>query len=562
MSIAPAVVREPVDPAAPSMPLPSVTSILPQFSPPPDPSTPGHRQGVVAPVELRAMFAWRLLAAGSIVVSFALSALQVQRVLDGQTRSSAVLFGSIGAALAGAICVLIWTYSATENARRLVAPATTNDPPDPKRAMLSWAPMMIFITAAAVVVAALSSPLNTPDQNPSSVPLAVAVLSVLLAVPLAYWPLQYLSRVVRQVGGHSADLGRWMWVPVVLAVVGVATVAGLHAGGAVEGEELAPMWVVAVVAIAPCVIVLLLGWRAAESVEEAIAFAATRRTAVHAGWANEGAGAVSPAAGRRRRVGPNVDVRGQVRQVPGTDALRFAIVIALAGLALLSVVGGAVMLLFWLEARDSVVLPGQRDRAWDTLEALRGAAGVVGVVTIALVTIWTFAAVLNVRLATGERRNPLIAAAAWPAACVAVWILADRLGEDPSAGRTVATLAAQAAVLYVPFLLLERTADSAGARRTPIRMTFVYAVVLLVYAQGLVTLSDATVTVTSFEFGRLAGYLGLGAIVLLLSTLSVTEACRSIGNAARYESEHHNALVAQRRTVEERAALQASVATG
>jgi hypothetical protein len=67
--------------------------------------------------------------------------------------------------------------------------------------------------------------------------------------------------------------------------------------------------------------------------------------------------------------------------------------------------------------------------------------------------------------------------------------------------------------------------------------------------------------VTNFEFGRLAGYLGLGSIVLLLSTLAVTEACRSIGTAAQYEAEHHNSLVAQRRMVEERASLQAPVAT-
>ena len=63
---------------------------------------------------------------------------------------------------------------------------------------------------------------------------------------------------------------------------------------------------------------------------------------------------------------------------------------------------------------------------------------------------------------------------------------------------------------------------------------------------------------TNFEIGRLAAYLGLGAIVLLLSTLTVTEACLSIGNAAEYESQLHNALVEQRRTVEQRAALQAS----
>jgi hypothetical protein len=544
------------EPAAPSMSLPRAFSVLPEFSSP-DPSTPGHRPNAVIAVELRAMFPWRLLAAGSIAVLFALSGLQVQRVLDGHTRSSSIMVASIASGIVAAIAVLVWTYSATENARRLVAPATTADPPDPKRAMLMWAPMMVFVAAASVVVVALSSSLNTPDENPSSVPLAIAVLSVLLAVPLAFWPFQYLSRVVRQVGGHSADLGRWMWVPVVLAVVGVATVAGLHAGGAVDNsDELAPMWVVAVVAIAPCVIVLLLGWRAGESVEEAIAFAATRRTGQRAshragvpGWS---------VTGTRRRVGPSVDVRGEVSQVPGSDGMRLAIVITLAGLALLSVVGAVFMLMFWMESRDSVVVPSQRDRAWETMDALRNAAAVVGLVTLALVTIWTFVAVLNVRWATGARRNPLIAAAAWPAACIGVWLLAERLAEDSSVERIVVTMVAQAAVLYVPFFLLERAADSAGARRTPIRMTYAYAVILLVYTQGLVTLSDSTDTATNFEFGRLAGFLGLGSIVLLLSTLAVTEACCSIGNAAHNESQHHNALVEQRRVMEQRAAQQAS----
>jgi hypothetical protein len=214
-----------------------------------------------------------------------------------------------------------------------------------------------------------------------------------------------------------------------------------------------------------------------------------------------------------------------------------------------------------MESRDSVVVQSQRDRAWETLDALRNAAAVVGLLTIALVTIWTFVAVLNVRLATGARRNPLIAAAAWPAACIAVWLLAERLGEDSSVERIVVTLIAQAAVLYVPFFLLERAADSAGARRTPIRMTYAYAVILLVYTQGLVTLSDLTETVTNFEFGRLAGFLGLGSVVLLLSTLAVTEACSSIGNAAHNEAQHHNALVEQRRVIEQRAAAQQASAT-
>ncbi|MET0661770.1 MAG: hypothetical protein ABWZ42_01435 [Ilumatobacteraceae bacterium] len=543
---------------APGTPHAPGTMVLPQFPRPTDASTPGQRPAAIPSVHLRALLPWRILATSSIIVVFGVSGWQVHRVHDGALRSLPVMLLSIVAGVVAAIAVLVWTYSATENARRLIAPALTNDPPDPWRAVSAWALPMLFAASASAVVVGLSSALNTPDENPSSIPLAVAVLSLLLSVPFVYWPFRYLSRVVRQIGGHSADLARWMWVPVVLAVVGVATVAGLRIGGAVDPTgELAPMWVVAVVAVAPCVIVVLLGWRAAGSVEEAISLAAARRVGVPrivappTGHAPSEAFATGPAGppSSRRRISSSADMRGAVRQIPGTDALRFAVVVGLAGLALLAVVGAAVMVLFVLETRDGIVLPSQTDRAWETVDRLYGAARIVGLAVTVLAALWTLVAVSNVRLATGARRNPLLAAAAWPASFVAVWVLAGRIDDHSSVGRVVLTLLAQAAVLYVPFLLLERTAGSAGARRTPLRITYVFTVVLLVHVQGLVTLSDSTDTVTSFEFGRLAGYLGLGALVLLLSTLAVTEACRSITGAARYEADMHNALVEQRRAV-------------
>ena len=556
-----------VAPVAPALPTTVVAPVmvlpLPQFAPATDESTPGHRPSSIPTVDLRAMLPWRIIATMSILAVFAMSGWQVRLILDGSPRSLSIMLLSILVGVVAAIAVLVWTYSATENARRLIAPALTNDPPDPWRAVSTWALPMLFVASASVVVAILSSTLNTPDEDPSSIPLAVAVLSVLLSVPFVYWPFRYLSRVVRQIGGHSADLARWMWVPVVLAVVGVATVAGLRAGGAVDSSatatgELAPMWVVAVVAVAPCLIVVLLGWRAAQSVEEAISFAAARRIGLPRTVAPPTGQSASAlvASSSRRRISPSADVRGEVRQIPGTDVLRFAMVVGLAGLALLAVVGAAVMVLFFLETRDGIVLPSQRDRAWETVDRLYGAARILGLAVTVLAALWSFVAVFNVRLATGARRNPLLAAGAWPAAFVTVWVLAGRIDDSSSVGRIVLTLLAQSAALYVPFFLLERAAESAGARRTPLRITYVFAVVLLVHVQGLVTLSDSTDTATSFDFGRLAGYLGLGALVLLLSTLAVTEACRSLAAAARYEADSHNALVEQRRSIEERAALQ------
>jgi hypothetical protein len=240
-------------------------------------------------------------------------------------------------------------------------------------------------------------------------------------------------------------------------------------------------------------------------------------------------------------------------QVPGTEGVRFTLVVLVAGLALLGMIGAAVMLLFWLDMRNGVVLPSQRDRAREMLDVLASTARVVGVAIGALTVGWTFVAVLNARLASGRRRNPIVAALAWPAAAVAIWMLDDRLTTDPSIAVTIAVLCAEAAVLYVPFLLIERAADAVEARRTPVRILYIFVVVLLIYTEALMTFTAVTDAATSREFGRLSGFLLLGAVVVLASTLVITEACRSIAMSTEYMADHHNALVEQRRNIESRA---------
>jgi hypothetical protein len=385
----------------------------------------------------------------------------------------------------------------------------------------------------------------------SSVPLAVAVLALLLAIPMTYRPLHYLAGVVRQVGGHSSNLSQWMWVPVVLALVGIGSIVALRLGGAASDEEgsvadashWAPLWVVGVVAIAPCVIVVLLAWRAAVSVEETMILAADRR------------GRLSGPPRRRvlsaRRV-PTARLdaaayatRRRVRLIPGTDLLRLCIVTLLAGLALLTMVGAAIAFLFWNESTDGVLLPSQRVRAWDALEVLQTAARAVAFGLIVLVTIWTFLTVSNVRKVSGRRRNPIIAAAAWPAAAFGLWTIADRLIVDQSIGMVVLGFAAQAAILYVPFHLLERSADAVEARRRPIGIAYLIGVVSLVYVQALGSLSTIQESADT-NFGRLAEFLGIGALIQLLSTLAVTEACRTLDAATAYQADTINALVDQR----------------
>ncbi len=436
--------------------------------------------------------------------------------------------------------------------------------------MATWIVPFAFVGLAITVVAYLGDRVSrSADDAVSPAPLAVAVIALLLAIPMTYRPLHYLSGVVRQVGGHSAKLSQWMWLPVVLAVVGVLSIVALRVGGAVSdsGEsgavdtttQWAPLWVIGVVAIVPCVIVILLAWRAASSVEEAVVLAADRRRRSPLAAAAGAPAPVSRSASSTRSKPARaprpskVATRGPVRLIPGDDLLRLGIVTLLAGLALLTVVGAAVMFLFWREARDGLLLPSQRARAWDSFSTLSDGARFVGFSLIALVTVWTFVAVANVRMASGRRRNPFLAAAAWPIAAAGFWMLADRLVEDQPAGVIVVGFVAQAALLYLPFLLLERAADAVEARRTPLRITYMFGVVLLVYVQALGGLSTIEETTDPTQLGRLAGFLALGAMIQLLSTLAVTEACRVIETATDREAASHNTLVQQREAIAQRA---------
>lgn len=470
---------------------------------------------------------------------------------------------SIGAGSLAALFVLGWTWFAATNARRLVEPATSRALPDPKRAVATWIVPFSFVGVAVAVVAYLGERASrNADDTVSAIPLAVAVVCLLLAIPMTYRPLHYLSNMVRQVGGHSAKLAQWMWVPVVLGVVGILSIVALRFGGAISDSaadgpvettaQWAPLWVVGVVAIAPCVIVVLLAWRAAGSVEEALLLATERRRRSVAGADVRSAHRPKALPARAHPTAAQA-TRGRVRLVPAVDLLRLCIVTLLAGLALLTVIGATVMFMFWSESDDGVLLPSQRERAWDAFDVLHSGARIVGFALIALVSIWTFLAVLNVRLASGRRRNPLIAAAAWPVAALTFWIVADRFVIDQTVGSIVVGFALQSAVLYVPFALIERSADAVDARRTPIRITYMFGVVLLVYVQALGGLSTIEESANTTNYGRLAGFLAVGALIQLLSTLAVTEACRTLEDATDRDAAHHNALVDQREAVAQRA---------
>jgi hypothetical protein len=489
------------------------------------------------------MAPWRIAGASALTATFALMGVQVQRLTDDRAWSNSLMWMSVFTGVVAAGCVLGWTWTTTDNARRLVEPANRANLPDPGAAVRTWIPAFVLVAIAVGVVVMLGvrSGAET-DGTVSAVPLAIAVAALLLTIPMTYRPMNHLAGVVRQVGGYTVRVSQWMWVPVVLALVGVGSLVALRYAGvddastAPTGDEAGvPLWVIAVVAVAPFVITILLAWRAASSVEDAIAVAAARRLGV-------------PAPTRVRAAAPlpvhrRVSSTTRIQLLPGAEPLRLVMVTLMAGQSLLSFVGAIVTAMLWLDSRDAGVLLSERRRVWDVLDALRVVSGGVIAALLVAVIAWTMVTVVNVRRTTGRRFNPLIAASCWPAAAATVWWIADRMTADESIGRVVLGFVAQAAALAVPFLVLERSATAVGARRTPFRIVYVLGVVMLIHVQGLGGLLQLPDSVATTEIGRLSAYLAIGALIQLCSTLAVTDACRSLSHSCRHEADHHNMLV-------------------
>lgn len=518
----------------------------PAFEPVHDPTAPGHAAVELATPSRLPMLPFRILAIAGVALGLALFGWQVSRVIDEQPRLASLAIGSAIAGVVGAIGLVLWTFVVVENARRVMDPATTQQLPQPGRAAATWVVPLTFVTISTASVAYLSRRFNTPiEGTESSVPLILGVLTLLISFALMYTPANCLSGVVRKIGGRGVKLAEWLLVPVALAGVGVAMIFGLRAGGAYadDADGLVPTWAVGVAAIVPATVLVLLGWRAAAAVETDIASAFHRRVGT------------KRAPSRRRSLfpsfsddGPNQALlreKGHIRQIPGGNLASAVITASMAGLALLSVVGAVVMYLFWQEGRDGVLLATQSEKAWDVLATLQSAERNVALVAMVVATVWAGIAVTNVRMASARRRNPLIGSLSWPLAGAGIWIIGDRFVADADAIGVVLGFAAQAALLYIPFAVLERSAEAVSSRRNPIRYAYALGVVLLVYIQGLGGLSNLTESNDSGDVGRIAGYLAVGALVQLLAMFAVTEASRSLVDSARHLADNHNQLVSQ-----------------
>jgi hypothetical protein len=235
---------------------------------------------------------------------------------------------------------------------------------------------------------------------------------------------------------------------------------------------------------------------------------------------------------------------------PGPAVLRLVMSVLLTALCLLTVGGAILMLLLWQQERSAGVLTTQLDRTWDLFDLLRRVERWVAFAVVPVAVAWIAVATVNVRRATGQRRNPLVTAASLVVGVGGIWLIGseivapatDVLGQ--AAGWVL-----QAVFVAVPLLFLERVTGTAEARHRPLRVTGVIAIVYLGHLQFLGGLSTIDQTSGPDEWGRLGAYLVIGALLLVLGALAANEAARAIeeGTEHRYQLRHRfgESLLAQ-----------------
>ena len=244
------------------------------------------------------------------------------------------------------------------------------------------------------------------------------------------------------------------------------------------------------------------------------------------------------------------DLTAALPPYPGPSVLRTVMAIMLSAMCLLTIGGAVLMLLLWQQDRESGVLTTQIERTWDIFGYLREIERLIAFAVVPVVVAWVVMATINVRRATGQRRNPIVAAASLLVGIGGAWFIgATQVAEADGPVTRAVGIAIQAAFLAIPLIVMERVAEAAEARHRPLRATYVIAVAYLAHLQGLGSLSTIDETSDPEKWGRLGAYLMIGGLIQVLGTLSANEAARAIeeGTEHRYQLRHRfgEALLAQ-----------------
>lgn len=209
----------------------------------------------------------------------------------------------------------------------------------------------------------------------------------------------------------------------------------------------------------------------------------------------------------------------------------------LAGLCLLTAGGALLLLMAWRQDQQVGLLASQTERMWDIWDALAKAELYVGAAAAGVASVWAAVAALNVRRATGRRRNLLLAALSFPAGIAGAWlvgkeIVATALDNDDWFG-VGGGFVLQAVMVAIPLLMLEGLADASQSRHRPARVAFVMVMGYLVTMQVSGALATIDRTTEIDGWGRTGALVLVAALLQMIAALAVSEAGRALEEATQ-----------------------------
>jgi hypothetical protein len=246
--------------------------------------------------------------------------------------------------------------------------------------------------------------------------------------------------------------------------------------------------------------------------------------------------------------------RGQLdaarEPLPGPHVIRGVMAAMLSLMCLLTVGGAILLLLLWQQQRNSGVLTTQLERTWELFDTLVQLERWLAVAVVPVAMAWIVLAVVNVRRATGQRPNPVIAALTLPIGIAGIWYVGTELvkpSEDIVSQAGAYLL--QCVFLLIPLVAMLRVAVAAESRHRPLRAATIACAVFLAQFQFLAALPTVDQNAGPDEWGPLGAYLVMAALIQVLATLAINEGARSIeeGTDHRYQlrSRFGESLLAQ-----------------
>lgn len=224
--------------------------------------------------------------------------------------------------------------------------------------------------------------------------------------------------------------------------------------------------------------------------------------------------------------------------------VRVVLALLLTGLCLLTAAGALLLLMAWRQEQTSGLLLTQTERMWDVWALLADIERYVALAAAPMLALWLAVATINVRRATGRRRNPIVSVVLLAVGIAGAWVAGDRvvgpaLDKDDWIG-TLGGLALQAVFLAVPLLVLERLADAAEARHRPARVAYATTVGFLIVLQVSGALSTIGSADDVSSWGREGALVLIAALIEIIAVLAFSEAARALeeGTQHRYELRH------------------------